>query len=279
MPVLDGAETIGVQLAALAAQDYAGAWEVVIADNGSTDGTADIARSWADRLPVRVADASAERGINPARNAGLAAAGGDLVLMCDADDEVDPGWVRAMATAAERYDLLGGRIDDGSLNNGVVATWRPHNAEHELPVALRFLPFAVGANCGAWADAINAVGGFNPAYRRGGTDVEFFWRAQLAGYRLGYVPDAVVHYRHRPGLRLLARQFFRYGMADAQLYRDFRSAGLTRDRPHEVWRAWRLIAVNALRSRDRARRGACLRQLAQRLGRLRGSLRQRVVFP
>jgi glycosyltransferase involved in cell wall biosynthesis len=279
VPVLDGAATIEVQLAALAGQTYDGPWEVVVADNGSVDGTPDVVRSWADKLPVRVVDASAERGINPARNAGAAAAAGDLVVFCDADDEVDAGWVAAMAAAAEDADVLGGRLDDASLNDDVVATWRPHNAGDDLPVALRFLPFAVGANCGAWRDVIERLGGFDPEYRRGGADVEFFWRAQLAGYRLAFVPDAVVRYRHRSGLRALARQFFRYGMADAQLYRAFRHAGLRRDSAGEVWRAWRLVAVHALKGRDPGRRGEGLRLAAQRAGRLRGSLRQRVMFP
>lgn len=280
IPVLNGATTLPFQLGALAAQKYDGDWEVVVADNGSTDGTADVSQSFADRLPaLQVVDASAERGINAARNAGASAATGDFLLFCDADDQAAPGWLAAMAAAASDADLLGGRLDDVTLNDSVVLRWRPNTAEVGLPVALGFLPFAVGANLGVWADVIADVGGFDAAYRRGGTEVAFCWRAQLAGYRLAFVPDAVVRYRHRPGLRPLARQYFKYGMADAQLYRGFREHGITRDTGRQVLRAWRNIVANGIRVRDPQRRGEGLRMLAYRAGRLRGSVRQRVLFP
>src|SRR5688500_9296124 len=94
VPVRDGAATIGEQLAALAQQDFPGSWEVVVADNGSRDGTADVVRSFRDRLPgLRLVDASARPGASHARNAGAAAATGEVLAFCDADDVVDPGWL------------------------------------------------------------------------------------------------------------------------------------------------------------------------------------------
>ena len=68
MPVYNAAATIGEQLEALAHQDFAGGWELLIADNGCTDRTRDIAANFADRLPMRVIDASAEKGTALARN-------------------------------------------------------------------------------------------------------------------------------------------------------------------------------------------------------------------
>ena len=49
----NAAATIGEQLEALSRQDYAGPWEVVLADNGSTDDSVAVARQWEDRLPLR----------------------------------------------------------------------------------------------------------------------------------------------------------------------------------------------------------------------------------
>src|SRR5215218_5139885 len=112
VPVRDAEAWFAAQLEALAAQRYAGRWEVLIADNGSTDGTVALAWSWSDRLPIRIVDASARAGINAARNVAAAAADGDLLAFCDGDDLVGPGWVAALAEAAQHYDLVGGRLDE-----------------------------------------------------------------------------------------------------------------------------------------------------------------------
>jgi glycosyltransferase involved in cell wall biosynthesis len=279
LPVKNGAATIGDQLEALAGQDYDEAFEVLVVDNRSDDGTAAAAVTWADRIPgLRIVPAVGRDGINYARNVGATAATGDLVLFCDADDVVDSAWVRAMAGASD-CDLVGGRIDAETLNTPDIVASRPPYDPNNLPVAHNFLPFAVGANCGVRRDVFTRIGGFDEAYVRGGADVEFFWRAQLASYRLCFVPNAVVRYRYRGGLRPLARQFYRYGMADAQLYRRFRDDGVRREPARDIglawwWLVWHLPDL----VRSPARRGRWIRRAANRLGRVRGSLRQRVVF-
>src|SRR6476660_10613740 len=73
IPVRNGARLLGQQLAALERQGYPGRWEGVVADNGSSDGTAAVAGRWADRLTVRTVPATRRRGINVARNSGAAA--------------------------------------------------------------------------------------------------------------------------------------------------------------------------------------------------------------
>jgi cellulose synthase/poly-beta-1,6-N-acetylglucosamine synthase-like glycosyltransferase len=76
VPVLNGVETIGEMLDALAEQKTSSQWEVVVADNGSSDGTRDLVRSRARDFPVplRLIDASAVTGVAFARNAGALAA-------------------------------------------------------------------------------------------------------------------------------------------------------------------------------------------------------------
>jgi glycosyltransferase involved in cell wall biosynthesis len=60
IPCLDGSQTIAGQLEALARQECSDPWEIVLADNGSTDGTLDIVRRYQERLPnLRIVDASA----------------------------------------------------------------------------------------------------------------------------------------------------------------------------------------------------------------------------
>src|SRR5215204_14430 len=100
IPALDAADEIAGQLDALAAQEWDEPWEVVVADNGSTDGTRAVVERYAGRLPgLRVVDASEPAGQAHALNSGVESAGAEAVAFCDTDDEAAPGWVAAMGEA------------------------------------------------------------------------------------------------------------------------------------------------------------------------------------
>lgn len=81
-------------------------WRAIVVDNGSTDGSAEIARS----LGATVVHED-RRGFGAACHAGLLAARADLVCFCDCDASMDPGLLAAMAAsvAAGQVDLLLGR--------------------------------------------------------------------------------------------------------------------------------------------------------------------------
>jgi glycosyltransferase involved in cell wall biosynthesis len=282
MPALNAADVIGQQLDALGRQTYEGAWEVVVVDNGSTDGTAAATTAYVDRLPdLRVVDGSERRSHTFARNVGARAARGELLLYCDADDVVDPGWMAAYVTAAtdEGCDLMGGFVDDVSLNDPRHAEWRHSPPRDRLPEKMDFLPLAISANLAIRRSVLFDIGGWNEAYGEGCNDVELSWRAQVAGYRLCYVPDAVVAYRYRSSMRALARQMYRRGLAEPQLYADFRPHGLPR-RP--VWRMAGGVAKVAVRAPDLVRgpgpRGRWVNQAATLTGRVRGSARHRSLY-
>jgi glycosyltransferase involved in cell wall biosynthesis len=281
IPALNAADIIGEQLEALSRQTHAGEWEVVVVDNGSTDGTAAAAMAYVDRLPaLRVVDASERRSHTFARNTGARAAAGDLLLYCDADDRVGPGWVAAFVAAAEDgCDFMGGFVDDVSLNDPRQADWRRSPPSDRLPDKMGFLPLAISANLAIRRDVLFEIGGWNEAYGEGCNDVELSWRAQVAGYRLCYVPDAVIAYRYRSSMRALARQMYRRGLAEPQLYADFRPHGLPR-RP--VWRMAGGVAKLAVRSPDLVRgpgpRGRWVNRAATVVGRLRGSARHRSLY-
>ena len=143
MPVLDAAATLGAQLDALAGQDYEADWEVVIADNGSTDGSQEVAKKWAQTRPnVRLIDASSQgRGPNHARNAGANAATGDFLAFCDADDVVSASWLSALADAARGADVVAGRLDVQELNERMVrrTAMRRVGEPQEVANAIAFL--------------------------------------------------------------------------------------------------------------------------------------------
>ena len=198
IPVYNGAATIGDQLEALSRQTSPRSWELVVADNGSTDNTLAIVDQWTPELPaVRVVDGSKHRGVSYARNCGVLASRAPLVLICDADDIVASDWLEALVKGLQTADLVGGAFDYITLNDHRDLENRTFGDTGELSSRLRFLPFAVGANFGMRRAVFDAIGGWDSRYGLGGNDVDFSWRAQLAGFKLAYVPDALVARRLR----------------------------------------------------------------------------------
>src|SRR5688572_13471315 len=228
MPVLNGEQHIADQLGALAAQTYRGEWELVAVDNGCTDRSMGIVREWAPRLPsVTIVDATSRRGLNRARNAGAAAARGDFLAFCDADDVATHGWLEAMAEGAARADMVGGRLEWETLNDPVVRAWRPQSPMTELVVDVDhgFLRYAPGGNMGVWTRVAREIG-WDERFKFGSSDHGFAWNAQLAGYRLAYAPDALMRQRFRTTIWATARQHYRYGRSGPRLQRAFRGVGL-----------------------------------------------------
>jgi len=273
IPVLDGMPWLEDQLAAVADQGVPPTWEVVVADNGSTDGTRRAVQAWTARDPrVRLVDAPARRGPGPARNAGAAAATGRLLAFCDADDVVRPGWLAACTAALDGADLVAGTFDFASLNGAAAAAPVP-----AATVQLGFLPAGLGANLGVRRQAFEAVGGFDETLEVG-EDIDLCWRLQLAGFRFAPAPGAVVAKREPPDARRVLRTAWAYGRCGPRLYRRHRSAGMHRDLRGAA-KAWTWLLVAWPANLDRRRRRRWARTFGVRSGRLAGSVRQRVFFP
>ncbi|MFJ4918760.1 glycosyltransferase [Streptomyces sp. NPDC088725] len=280
VPARDAAATLGRQLDALAAQDYPGRWEVVVVDDGSTDGTAGTAESRRPVLPeLRIVRAGGSGGVNRARNIGCEHSRGRLLLFCDADDLVATGWMTALVRALGRAGAVGGALERRTLNGPAALAARPPAAVPALADSFGFLPYPWGANCGVHRDLWEKLGGFDPAYTYGSDDVEFFWRVQLSGAELAFAPDALVHYQLRDSPWQMARQYYRYGRSHPMLYRRFAADGMPRAPAAGACREWGRLLLRAgeLRMSDE-RRAVWLVRAGMRAGRLSGSLRQRVRY-
>lgn len=277
IPALNVADTLADQLEALSRQTFEGAWEVVIADNGSSDATRDVAMGYRGKVPnLRIVDASGRRGINHARNAGASAGCGDFILFCDGDDVVESRWVGEMTAVLATCDAVGGAVERGLLNGrGLMSP--------ALPKAMRrggMFAHPIGANCGVRKNVWQEVGGFNEDYANGAADeVEFFWRLALAGHQVKAVPAAVVHYRLREDVRSMLRKNYRTGHEQVRLHRDFAGTKHRGTGCRSVIRSWAWLALTAPRALiDRSRRALWLRRAARSAGRLVGSLRYRTLY-
>jgi len=250
--------------------------EIVVADNGSSDRTHAIVREYAERDPrFRLIDASERRGVSAARNAGVRAARGEFIVLCDADDEVRPGWLSAYLAVMNLGISLAGGAAERTTQSGRVL-------KHERGLYQDFghLAWPIGANCGFSRAMFDRVGGFDESYRGGCDETDFFWRAQYFGEDVFAVEDAVITYFVRGDVRGIAKQQFQYGLMSAKLFREHRKHGMPRSSFLRACGAWGIgLARLVIGLADRQEFARGLTGISKRAGRLVGSLRLRVFYP
>jgi GT2 family glycosyltransferase len=235
-----------------------------------------VVERYRQRLPaLRIVDASARKGAAHARNVGAAAACGDALLFCDADDEVAPGWLEAMGRALERHDLVAGTIEFEKLNDTSLCPQRP-----VMPGVRRYdyLPWTIGANLGVKHAIHDAIGGFDEALLRA-EDVDYCWKIQRAGFEFHSVPDALIHYRYRPTLRLIYEQHRAWGEAGVILYKRYRPLGMPRAPWSRIVKDWARLLWHLPQLAREDKRVRWVRRFAKRVGRLQGCIKYRVMAP
>jgi GT2 family glycosyltransferase len=241
-------------LEALSGLDYS-RYEVIVVDDGSTDRTATVAAEfdW-----VRVISTE-NGGLSRARNVGLKAARGEVVVYLDDDARPEPSWlshlVRALMTGT--HVAVGGPNiappDDGLAADCVANA--PGGPTHVLlsDGEAEHIP---GCNMAFRAETLRAIGGFDPTFRIAGDDVDVCWRLQERGETIGFAPSAMVWHHRRPSLRGFLRQQFQYGKAEALLERKWPER--YNRRGHVTW-AGRVygnsLAVTMNRRRNRIQYG------------------------
>lgn len=279
VPCFNAETTLGATLESLAAQEWDQPWELLFVDNGSTDASRAVAERFLCRLPnMRIVDASARKGQPFAVMTGVAAAQGVSLAFCDADDEMGEGWLRAMGEGLEQYVFVAARVDEEKLNSEWMLKSRGNNQKYDLQKYHYppFLPHVAGGTIGIRRDLFLALGGFDEAlpYLH---DTDFCWRAQLAGYHIQFLPEAVVYMRFRSTLATLYVQARNYAEYNVLLYKRYRDKGMAPISLKMSLVSWWLVFARLARVRDKGSFGLWLWYFAQRIGRIQGSIKYRVL--
>jgi glycosyltransferase involved in cell wall biosynthesis len=273
IPCYNAASTIAIQLEALVSQKWSQPWEVIVADNGSTDNTVAIAELFKEKIPsLRIVDASARKGAAYARNVGASVATAAALAFCDADDEVAPSWVAAMGEALTKYDFVTGHSLYDKLNEPeVVANYG--SSDGFSIIENPYLPFAISCNMGVKRAVHQAVGGFDENFVMI-EDIDYSWCIQEQGIKIQQVSEAIVHYRLRKDLKTVCQQAWGVGLYEALLYKKHKDYGIPK-----MLMSWKsfiktpiefILEVASFKVRDTDTIAKWMRTLAWRAGQLLG---------
>ncbi|MGQ9502588.1 MAG: glycosyltransferase, partial [Anaerolineae bacterium] len=217
IPVYNGAATLPACLEALQQQTIdPHRYEVIVVDDGSTDGSADIARHFGVRL-IR----QPHRGAAAARNAGLLAARGELVLFTDADCSPAPNWIEQMTKALENPKVDGVKGAYRTHQRGFIPRFvqLEYEDRYDRMVGREAIDFVDTYAAAYRRSVLLNVGGFDEAFPGAAVeDIDLSYRLAAQGHWLVFNPHAIVYHHHPTTLQSYLRRKAIYGYWRVPVY-------------------------------------------------------------
>jgi len=237
IPTLNRRDMLANALASVRAQSFpADQYEIIVVDNGSTDGT----RELVERLnqdggkPIRYVY-EARPGLHWARHAGTRAAQGEVLAFTDDDAVVTPGWLNGLVSAYDDPQV-------GAAGGPIHVRWRSQPPDWVAPLGTfghldygpdyQELSWPNGINGGNFSvrkQALFQVGGFNPDTSVedrlvGDGEVGLCRKLYSAGWKIAYVPHAVVYHVQDGATITLSTMRHRYAQQARFLaYADYKA--------------------------------------------------------
>ncbi len=198
IPGYNSEATIRETLQSLKEQDYQGALEVIVVDDGSTDSTPEIAREYADKVIVQ-----ANKGPGVARNRGAKEAIGELIVFTDSDCVLTPQFITEIVKPLRDSDVVGSQGQYGSCDDDIMSRFMHHELHERFrrEIDLDNL-YWVGTHSACYRkDVFLGAGGFYEGSFVRGEDLELSQRLTEDGHRMVLNPNALLHHHHPTTLR------------------------------------------------------------------------------
>lgn len=225
VPAYNAEERLPLCVRALAGQqELSGGLEILVVDDGSTDGTAGAARRAGGAI-VRVVDRGSRGGPAAARNDGIAAARGDLVLFTDADCIPDPRFVAEICRPLLDDPEVGGvKGAYRTVQRSLAARFAQAEFEERYRMMARLptIDFVDTYAAAFRRRVLEEVGGFDTSFPLpNNEDVDLSYRIAAAGHRMVFAPAVVVEHQHRPTLAGYLRLKVSRGYWRMKVYRRY----------------------------------------------------------
>ncbi len=197
--------------------------EYLLVDNNSSDRTFSILQTKAQNCPINISPLQENQiqSSYAARNTGIRAAKGEIIVFLDADCRPQPQWLETLIqpfinpsvviVAGEIVSLPGKTLLEKYAD-------KQNTLSQKHTLAHKFCPYGQTANLAIHRQAFEKVGLFRPYLTTGG-DADICWR--ILGAKIGnweFSPEAIIQHRHRTTLRELYSQWRRYGRSNRYLH-------------------------------------------------------------
>ncbi|MBW4521325.1 MAG: glycosyltransferase [Scytolyngbya sp. HA4215-MV1] len=237
VPIYNGEADLPELMACLQAQTYPRERvEYLLVDNNSRDRTASLLQTSAAALQaggvhLRPLSEKQIQSSYAARNTGIRAAIGEIVVFTDADCRPLPGWLMALVQpfADAAVGLVVGEIQ--ALSGQTLLEQyadRQDTLSQKHTLAHSFCPYGQTANLAVRYEVLKEVGLFRPYLTTGG-DADFCWRIlRQTTWQYAFAEQAIVQHRHRTTLKEFQSQWRRYGTSNRYLH-ELHGVALMRD--------------------------------------------------
>ncbi len=224
IPIYNGEEDLHELIACLLAQSYPKEQvEYLLVDNNSSDRTFTCLQTAAEHCPITIRPLSEVQiqSSYAARNTGIRAATGEIVVFTDADCRPQPQWLEALVQDFVKPDVVMVAGEIAALKSKTFLERfadRQETLSQKHTLANKFCPYGQTANLAIRRLVLEKVGLFRPYLTTGG-DADICWRIQKEGIgSLEFAANAIVQHRHRATFKELASQWRRYGRSNRYLH-------------------------------------------------------------
>ena len=225
VPAYHSTQTLPHCLAALQRQSIDRAcYEIIVVDDGSTDETASVAEQALDLsvAPNAHVIRAGHAGPAAARNIGAQAARGEIILFTDADCAPAGDWIEQMVQPFDDPQIAGAKGAYRTWQRSIVARFvqQEYQDKYDRMSHQTTIDFVDTYSAAYRREVFLANSGFDTAFTTASVeDQEFSFRLAAQGYRLVFVPRAIVHHRHDANLSDYLRRKFGIGYWKALLLR------------------------------------------------------------
>jgi glycosyltransferase involved in cell wall biosynthesis len=224
VPIYNGEADLPDLISCLTSQTYPRERvEYLLVDNNSSDRTYTLIEEFAANSPITIRPLNENQiqSSYAARNAGIRASVGDIVVFTDADCRPQPQWLNALIKPFVNTEIIivvGEILALPGKNLLEKHADRQDTLSQKHTLAHKFYPYGQTANLAIRRSVFHQSGLFRP-YLNSGGDADICWRILQSNMgSLEFAPAAIVQHRHRATIKELASQWRRYGRSNRYLH-------------------------------------------------------------